>query len=182
MTHTLEQLQAMSDEELTVLVAEFMGWKWWKRQHGQDKKWLRIFFSGKPNKTWPFDWIEADGSEDKFHDWNRFLLEEFQPLKDWNHTMQVVDKTRGKYFARYPFILTEDRYQGAYSGGKWLASFGVEMEIYERGPLNHDTAAMDFWNFNLIAGPGIPMHPIISDSNPQRAICISAIVTSQSLQ
>lgn len=50
-----------------------------------------------------------------------------------------------KHSGEYPFILTEDRYDGTYSGGKWLCSFGVEIEEYENGPLAGDGDARNYW-------------------------------------
>lgn len=66
----------------------------------------------------------------------------------------------------YPFILTVDRYSGVYSGGRWLASFLVPMDAYERGPLSDDVDAMGYWAY-----PGL----ICAGETPAHAICLAAL-------
>lgn len=66
-----------------------------------------------------------------------------------NQAIEIAEHLRASSLPCYPFILTEDRYGGCYSGGRWLASFGVDMPTYEDGPLGDDIDAMDFWQFKL---------------------------------
>lgn len=75
----------------------------------------------------------------------------------------VVEKVEKEH---YPFILTVDRYGGVYSGGRWLASFAVPMEVYEWGPLGDDVEAMGYW-YN----PGL----ICAGETPAQAICLAAL-------
>lgn len=55
----------------------------------------------------------------------------------------------------YPIALLEDRYGGAYSGGKWLGIAGADqmdngayriVRVIEDGPHGDDTEAMLFWD------------------------------------
>lgn len=65
---TLEQLQAMSDKQLREeLATKVMGWK------------------RCTDRT--YEWLNPDGT------WNRDD-DEFWPLTDWNHTIEVVDRVR----------------------------------------------------------------------------------------
>ena len=78
---------------------------------------------------------------------------------------QVVEKM-GEDSASFPFLLLEDRYTGVYTGGKWIASFGVEME-------RHDKVYIDYCEIldwkeemkGLAVGVG----------EPPLAICLAAL-------
>lgn len=55
----------------------------------------------------------------------------------------------------HPVTIVEDRYSGAYSGGKWLAINGADVlengcyriiRILEQGPHGDDSDAAEFWS------------------------------------
>lgn len=65
-------------------------------------------------------------------------------------------------------IITEDRYNGSYSKGKWLCTYGTTCpeEVLLNGPQADDTTAMVFWQN--------PRFIVAADTAPM-AICLAWI-------
>ena len=79
----------------------------------------------------------------------------------------VVEKMRHySQSGTYPFMLREDRYGGSYSGGKWLASFGLYDNAYKEAD-GGDIEAMNFWPTSN--------GRIAASDNPATAICLAAL-------
>lgn len=57
-------------------------------------------------------------------------------------------------------VITQDRYNGAYSGGKWLCTYETlcPEEVLINGPQAGDTEAMEFW--------ADPVHVAAADTAP----------------
>lgn len=108
----------------------------------------------------PVVWDTGQDPEDEH---SSPTYQDFRPSERITDAWLVVDKLAG---GNYPFILTQDRYGGTYSGGIWLASFGVFMEEYERGPRGDDGDAVSYW-----ANPGL----ICAGKTPAHAICLAAL-------
>lgn len=86
--------------------------------------------------------------------------------------LQVVDavsRVEGRMRSCFPFILMEDRYGGVYSGGRWIASFGVDPGYLE-GSLEGDSDVASYWM-------DVKEHddPIACADNPAMAICLAAL-------
>lgn len=143
--------------ELDALVAEkVMGWT----QCNPLATWDRWEY-GDPGDDWAAveqEWCRGDGVPPGRYQKTPILRHSTSIADAW----LVVEKLAGCY----PFILTQDRYRGTYSGGRWLASFLVLMDAYERGPLSDDVDAMGYW-----ADPGL----ICAGETPAHAICLAAL-------
>lgn len=103
---------------------------------------------------------------------------------------EVVEKVT-ENLGHWPFMLFEDRYGGTYSGGKWVATFGIDPSVVESGPMGEDTDAMWFWGFQLddweddpdaLLGGAFktvrrdPEGAAAASSNPALAICRAALL------
>lgn len=78
----------------------------------------------------------------------------------------AVVEEMARHPSHYPFTLLEDRYSGAYSGGKWLCGFGVGLDHFDE-TRGGDIEAMEFWDAyegNIAAADTVPM-----------AICLAAL-------
>jgi len=88
------------------------------------------------------------------------------------HAFKIVEKMRENH-QNYPFSLVDDRYMGAYSGGKYLCAFGMPFGIYdgsnkdESCPHGADNEALDFW---------YEPHPLIAAAQTiPMVICLAAL-------
>ena len=89
MTHTLSELQAMTDEELTEVCATVV--MEWRKDNN---------FDDEAVSYWTDGWI----AKENVGDWT--------PLTDWNHTMQVVEKMQeGKEYHNLYWNKTENGYR-----------------------------------------------------------------------
>lgn len=144
--------------ELDAIIAEkVMGWT----QCDPLAKWDRWEY-GDPGDDWTVvseEWCRGDGFPERGH-YRSPIPRYSTSIGDAWTVVEKLDE------GRYPFILTQDRYGGTYSGGIWLASFGVFMDEYERGPQGDDGDAVSYW-----ASPGL----ICAGKTPAHAICLAAL-------
>ena len=110
-----------------------------------------------------FDGGEAIPFGLKVKDWEEDRIA-FNPSTSMEAGWRVVEHLVSKQYC--PFILREDRYNGTFSGGIWLCSFGIAGEVYEQGPMSGDGEADYYWDHD----PQISA----SDSAPH-AICLAAL-------
>lgn len=81
----------------------------------------------------------------------------------------VVRSMTDRQLSHYPFILAQDRYTGSYTGGKWVAAFGLEMCQLEDRIHGGDVEAME-WLDNLPLDCGLG-----ASDDPAHAICVAAV-------
>lgn len=85
---TLEQLQALSNEELVEKVAvEVMAWE---KRKSRDPR-------------YPFHWGLPLSDQEE---WTFTAEDQWNPLKDWNHTMEVVERMQGHGYSFTIYLVT----------------------------------------------------------------------------
>lgn len=110
---TLQEVQALPDDQLIEKVAvEVMGWKERSKFNsagGQDRSWWK---DGEWVCNKDGEWVCNAGK----HHWN--------PLTDWNHTMEVVEKMKHAHgWFKLSWIP---------KSGEWEAEF--EYTVYDKDP------------------------------------------------
>lgn len=108
----------------------------------------------------PVVWDTGQDPEDEH---SSPTYQDFRPSERITDAWLVVEKLG---IENYPFILTQDRYSGVYSGGKWLASFNIFMRDYDDGPLSDDIQASMYWGNS---------HRISAGETAAHAICLAAL-------
>jgi len=84
---------ALTDQQIVERLAKFMGWKWRKGWNDIPGDARRIFMPPEEvgKEIFRKHFADATGDELLFGDWDRYL-DQFRPLKDWNHWRQVEEK------------------------------------------------------------------------------------------
>lgn len=147
--NTLEQLQAMPDEQIVELCAtEVMGWH-------KGRAPVRAIQTPDSDRENPRFWYGSDGGQHSPCVTDVFMnLCRWSPLTDWNHTMEVVERMR-------------------MNGLEWHI-FSPIATASKVDVLNNKRK--DQWFVSCGLSDGTADTPFEYHRDPQRAICLAALL------